>query len=144
MNNEELMELFGNMPQQPEQTIGPIPESGISQQALLEMIMPFGGMGRIAGKSSNVIKNILSRNAKAVKDINAHNNIDKLISSNKFYDDLAKLNPNLQRTGKTTFQSPGVAVQEASSRGNLLLNLLKKLLPATLLGVESNEPEESF
>ena len=32
----------------PEQKIGPIPKGGLSQQALLEMIMPFGAMGRVA------------------------------------------------------------------------------------------------
>ena len=104
MTEEELMELFsnweseapsfGDMPEQLEQTIGPIPEGGMSQQDILDMIIGGGGggMGRIAEKGSNVINKILSRNTKAVKNLNAHQNIDKLMN-NEYLKNLLKQNP---------------------------------------------------
>ena len=46
--HDNIDSLIQSNQSMPEQTIGPIPEGGLSQQDLLEMIMPFGGMGRIA------------------------------------------------------------------------------------------------
>ena len=46
--HDNINSLIQNNQNIPEQKIGPIPKGGLSQQALLEMIMPFGAMGRVA------------------------------------------------------------------------------------------------
>ena len=46
--HDNIDSLIQSNQSMPEQTIGPIPEGGLSQQDLLEMIMPFGAMGRVA------------------------------------------------------------------------------------------------
>jgi hypothetical protein len=50
--HDNIDSLMKDNAQQPlasrETSIGPIPQGGLSQQDILEMIMPFGGMGRIA------------------------------------------------------------------------------------------------
>ena len=91
----QMQDPFAGM-QRPEETIGPIPQGGISellewddekmgmsQQDLLDMIMPFGGIGKITKTAKNVIPYITGRNVKAVQNIKAHQNIDKLISNKK-------------------------------------------------------------
>tara|TARA_R110000824_G_scaffold285168_1_gene473422 strand:- start:191 stop:577 length:387 start_codon:yes stop_codon:yes gene_type:complete len=57
--HDNIDSLIQSNQSMPEQTIGPIPEGGLSQQALLEMIMPFGGMGRIAKTAPKVGRGIL-------------------------------------------------------------------------------------
>ena len=54
--NDSMAGMLYNMP---EQKIGPIPESGLSQQDLLEMIMPFGAMGRVAKTAPKIGRGII-------------------------------------------------------------------------------------
>tara|TARA_Y100001963_G_scaffold26560_1_gene36223 strand:- start:191 stop:577 length:387 start_codon:yes stop_codon:yes gene_type:complete len=57
--HDNIDSLIQSNQSMPEQTIGPIPEGGLSQQALLEMIMPFGAMGKIAKTGARAGRGIL-------------------------------------------------------------------------------------
>ena len=140
MTKEEILAMMQNMPKQPEQKIGPIPEGGISQQGILDMIIGGGGMGRIGKATKGVIPYITGRNVKAVKNIKAHQNIDKLMK-NADYKELLKLNPG----SKIDFARRGIKLPDAKSvtptSGGGIMDVLKKLLPWGLLGTTSDTPE---
>ena len=57
--HDNINSLIQNNQNMPEQKIGPIPEGGLSQQALLEMIMPFGAMGRVAKTAPKIGRGII-------------------------------------------------------------------------------------
>ena len=147
MTREEILAMMQNMPKQPEQTIGPIPERGISQQDILDMIIGGGGMGRIAKTAKNVIPYITGRNVKAVQNIKAHNQMDKLISQsdNKvFLEKLKTLNPGSKISGR------GIQLPDAPEpltrtlqppTGGGIMDILKKLLPWGLLGTTGDTQE---
>ena len=138
MTREEILAMMQNMPKQPEQKIGPIPKDnigellkwddekmGMSQQDLLEMILPFGVMGKIAKTVKGVIPYITGRNVKAVKNIKAHQNIDKLMK-NADYKELLKLNPG----SKIDFSRRGIKLPDAKS-GSKNLSVGEKVFPSS-------------
>ena len=209
MTREEILAMMQNMPERPEQKIGPIPEGGISQQGILDMIIGGGGMGGIlklfkgaknlknlpalsktagrgikigspqdkalyakgihdkygnlirevaekakydkiiergfktinrrGGESSNILKNIIGRNVKAVQNIKAHQSIDKLIK-NEHYKELLKLNPGSKLT-REGIKLPDAAVAATPQSGGGIMDVLKKLLPWGMLGTTSDTPE---
>ena len=57
--HDNINSLIQNNQNIPEQKIGPIPKGGLSQQALLEMIMPFGAMGRVAKTAPKIGRGII-------------------------------------------------------------------------------------
>ena len=68
--HDNIDSLIQSNQSMPEQTIGPIPDmndvinasldkSGLSQQDLLEMIMPFGAMGRVAKTAPKIGRGII-------------------------------------------------------------------------------------
>ena len=138
MTKEEILTMMQNMPERPEQKIGPIPEGGISQQGILDMIIGGGGMGRIGKATKDIIPYITGRNVKAVQNIKAHQNIDKLIK-NEHYKELLKLNPGSKLTRE------GIKLPDAKSvtpqSGGGIMGMLKKLLPWGLLGTTGDTQE---
>ena len=126
-----------------ETSIGPIPWGGISQQGILDMIIGGGGMGRIAKTAKNVIPYITGRNVKAVQNIKAHNQMDKLISQsdNKvFLEKLKTLNPGSKIVGRG-IQLPDAPVAGTPTSGGGIMDILKKLLPWGLLGTTGDTQE---
>ena len=145
-NIDSLIQINQSMPKQ---TIGPIPEGGLSQQDLLEMIMPFGGAAGMLNKIGAGIKHsaavpktvdkaggllenltrLLPKNSKHLQRLKRHN----LMSPIKKYDD-RYLNPvrekelfSLLDDAKKYRRTMGKFVQD--TRLNQVGEFLKKYMP---------------
>ena len=106
----------------------------------LMSLLPFGVGGALGAgeKGANVIQKILSRNAKALKNLNGHHAIDKLIK-NEHYKELLKLNPGSKLTRE------GIKLPDAKSvtpqSGGGIMGMLKKILPWGMLGTTGDTQE---
>ena len=147
--HDNINSLIQNNQNMTEQKIGPIPKSGLSQQDLLEMIMPFGGAAGMLNKIGAGIKHsaavpkavdkaggflenltrLLPKNSKHLQRLKRHN----LMSPIKKYDD-RYLNPvrekelfSLLDDAKKYRRTMGKFVQD--TRLNQVGEFLKKYMP---------------
>ena len=146
--HDNIDSLIQSNQSMPKQAIGPIPEGGLSQQDLLEMIMPFGGATGMLSKIGAGIKHsaavpkavdkaggflenltrLLPKNSKHLQRLKRHN----LMSPIKKYDD-RYLNPvreelfSLLDDAKKYRRTMGKFVQD--TRLNQVGEFLKKYMP---------------
>lgn len=155
MSPEELMELFGNMPEQPEQKIGPIPEPAIDKDMIMDLVMGSVGGGQAKG-ARNILGSIIRRNKASVEKLKnlfkpkAHDNINKLLEHQKLKDVdfdklLSKLNPDTRKVGNVwklpEYQPSAFAKSATPTSGGGIMDILKKLLPWGLLGTTGDTQE---
>lgn len=148
MSPEELMELFGNMPEQPEQKIGPIPEPSIDKDMIMDLVMGSVGGGQAKG-ARNILGSIIRRNKASVEKLKnlfkpkAHDNINKLLEHQKLKDVdfdklLSKLNPDTRKVGNVwklpDAKSATPQLNPPSKRPENLLGAMMLMLASPLIG----------